>query len=117
MPLKLNFSHSESFKNDFSYASKLGNFAEVPKMAELKRYLWILAWTFCFGIVIGENTSIEKIIELGKNCTFLGKNDGWRCDDGLCIPLKYVCDGIHEQCIPATDESEGCHLFQGTYSN
>ena len=64
----------------------------------------------------GSEEGIAKIKELGRFCNVIFDVPGWKCDDGTCNEIDYVCDGF-QQCPGAddSDESIGCTLFAGKY--
>ena len=55
-----------------------------------------------------------SVIPEVRRCTIYSK-EGWKCNDGSCIPKQWICDKDYqcENVDDKSDEEEGCNLYPG----
>ena len=56
------------------------------------------------------------IARQNRNCTFdrIANIPGWKCADGQCFQLKWICDRFSQCPGDNWDENDGCNLFPNT---
>ena len=61
---------------------------------------------------------VSRLFPEPRSCRY-GNDEGWKCDDGECIPQRWVCDQINQcpfrknNAPDNSDEEIGCNLYPG----
>ena len=56
---------------------------------------------------------VENLADCNTTKCMKDGEEGFACDDGLCIDMNLVCN-TRNNCFDGTDESKGCDLYPDT---